>query len=714
MKKVFKYISVAVLSGTLGLFTSCGNDFLDLEPQSTLTPESYFSTDAQLRAYLMPLYDDIEHHSDFGGMGMYGGKDSGVTSNYYGSDDQMNTTLCTRFVEGLWQVNTSSTSYWDFSLIYEANYFLKYAEEKYAAGEISGTESLIEHCIGEAYWFRAYYYYVKWRDLGDFPIITEVLADDYEVLTENSKRSPRNEVARFIMEDLDKAAALMQDTPPDGAGNYLSKNVALLLKSRVALFEASWLTNFSGTAFVPGGTGWPGAEKDYNSGFSYVAGSIDAEIQYFLDQAIEAAEAVASTTALTSNTGVTPQEGNEDNPYFNMFSDEDLSGYDEVLLWRAYNPNLKLWSCSNMVSYMVSKTSGAIGMTRGVVMQYLDRKGLPWYASDDFTNDDDIFIARLGKNGVEGMDSSESLRDLRISMFLKNPGQVNIWYNRDIATKGMKDEAVAPMLSHTGSDRNTTGYLSRKGMNPDGIHSSGNGMSYIGCPIFRGSEAYLNYIEAYYMRYGSLGGNATTYWEALRTRAGIEAGTIQNTIDALDLSKEAKYDWAAYTAGQLLTDKTLFAIRKERRSEFTTEGYRQDDLRRWRAMDQMVTTPYHPQGFGLWNEGNWALYCEAGEGSYTGNITDKGMLIEYPATSSVISAKGDLTDLYPEDGNYIYPYRYNSTVNGFNGLIWKMAHYLAPLEVKDMTLTSTDNNLSTSPIYQNPYWPTEAGGTAQQ
>ncbi|MFI3322754.1 MAG: RagB/SusD family nutrient uptake outer membrane protein [Rikenellaceae bacterium] len=712
MKINFKYISVALISGMLGIFTSCGNDFLDREPVSSLTPEAYFSSDAQLRAYLTPLYENIENHRTFSNLGMYGGKDNGATENYYGSDDIINEVINSRFVNGLWQVNTQSTSFWNFEAIYEINYFLEYALPKYEAGEISGTESLVEHCIGEAYWLRAYFYYLKWRDIGDFPIIKTVLADDYEVLSTNSQRSPRNEVARFIIEDLDKAAELMQDTPPDGAGNFLSKNVAYLLKSRVALFEASWLENFKSTAFVPGGTGWPGADKDYNSGFQYEAGSIDAEIQYFLDEAISAADVVASNVALTLNTGVTPQEGNDNNPYFNMFGDVDMSSYEEVLFWRAFD-GVTSWKTGHSLNYFVSGTGSSSGFTRGLVMQYLDRKGLPWYASDDFTNDDDIFVARLGKNGKEGMDSSESLRDLRISLFLKNPGQVNIWINRDITTKGMNDEAPSPMVAHADPNRCITGYLTRKGLNPDGAHNAGNGVSYNGCVIFRASEAYLNYIEAYYMRYGSLGGNATTYWEALRTRAGIDAGTIQTTIDAIDISKEAKYDWAAYSGGQLLTDKTQFAIRKERRSELIAENMRGDDLRRWRAMDQMVTTPYHPQGFGLWNEGNWELYPETG-GDYSNNITDRTMLIEYPSSSAVISSQGDLTDIYPEDGNYIYPYRVKSTVNGFTGMIWKMAHYLVPLEIRDMTLTATDGDLSTSPIYQNPYWPTSAGGTAQQ
>ena len=39
----------------------------------------------------------------------------------------------------------------------------------------------------------------------------------------------------------------------DMATTRINKDAAMLVKSRVALFEATWLQNFKGTAFVPGG-----------------------------------------------------------------------------------------------------------------------------------------------------------------------------------------------------------------------------------------------------------------------------------------------------------------------------------------------------------------------------------------------------------------------------------------------------------------------------
>ncbi len=80
----------------------------------------------------------------------------------------------------------------------------------YKKGNITGAEENIKHYIGEVYFLRAYEYFNKVQSLGDFPIIKTTLPDKKEELIEASKRRPRNEVARFILEDLDKAISMMK------------------------------------------------------------------------------------------------------------------------------------------------------------------------------------------------------------------------------------------------------------------------------------------------------------------------------------------------------------------------------------------------------------------------------------------------------------------------------------------------------------------------
>ena len=45
---------------------------------------------------------------------------------------------------------------------------------------------------------------------------------------------------------------------------------------------------------------------------------------------------------------------------------------------------------------------------------------------------------------------------------------------------------------------------------------------------------------------------------------------------------------------------------------------------------------------------------------------------------------------------------------------WQKAHYLAPLGVNDLILTSEDGSIANSVSYQNPYWPTTASEAAAE
>src|SRR5690606_4621741 len=132
---------------------------------------------------------------------------------------------------------------------------------------------------------------------------------------------------------------LLNSNPPGGK-NRISKNAAYLLKSRVALFEGTWLKYHKGTALVPNGPGWPGAEKDYNSGYQFQSGSIDGEIDFFLTEAMASAKVVADAVNLEENTKLIRETPTDNNPYFDMFSSETLNNVNEVILWRGYSSDL--------------------------------------------------------------------------------------------------------------------------------------------------------------------------------------------------------------------------------------------------------------------------------------------------------------------------------------------------------------------------------------
>lgn len=654
MKFIKKHIFILI--GLLAGLTSCQQDFLDRPPLSDITPEKYLWEESQLAAYAIDLYGVFPTHDHWG----YGTFAIDAHTDNIAAFGYSN-----KYVPGEWKTPQSDGS-WDFTTIYKCNYFLNTVVPRWKEGAVRGNQENVDHYIGEMYFLRAYEYFSKVRTFGDFPIIKKVLPDNMEALTEASKRMPRTEVVRFIISDLDSAIALMSQNSPDGKKNRLSKPVAQLFKSRVALHEATWLKYFRETAFVPNGPGWPGAEKDYNKNYQFQAGSIDDEINWLLDEAIEASKIVADNFTLVENNGVLQQSATDEaNPYLDMFGAVDMSVYDEILFWRSYNNSLGV---SNNVPVCAASANEANGLTRGFVESFLMANGLPIYdPASGYKGDDYISDVREGRDG-------------RLWLFLKEPGQVNILFNTDLGTNKTPVELIPNVVATTSGTKYRTGYASRKGINYDGRQFD-NGESSIGSIVFRAAEAYLNYIEAYYERHGSLDAKAQEYWRKIRTRAGVDPD-FNKTIAATIMTEEAKGDWGAYSAGQLV-DPVLYNIRRERRSEFLGEGLRDFDLNRWRAKDQMIAAPYHIEGFKLW-----------------GPMQDWYDNLTYGTVSSNVSA--------PSLSEYLRPYEITGLETVYDGYKWAMAHYLEPIAIQHFLITSENNDVATSPIYQNPGWPTVA------
>ena len=673
-------MAMIVIAGT----TSC-EDFLDREPLSKISPETYYSTASQLEANLNDEYPNILPSFDQFSYGIFGEDRD--------TDNQIGVNANDRYTADRWKVPHNENDNWKFERIYRVNFFLSQTLPKFgddmsgAQNTISGDVAKIKHYIGEMYFLRAYEYFKKLQIFGDFPIIDKPLSDNMEELSEASKRSPRNEVARFILADLDMAYSYMDDI--DLATTRINKDAAMLMKSRVALFEATWLQNFAGTAFVPGGNDWPGAAL--YSGYQYPGGSIDNEVKYFLEQATVAAKIVADKYkgSLTTNTGTLQQDVSDvANPYFDMFAQEDLSGVSEVLLWRQFARGLS----THNINSAAGRGNYRIGLTRGFVQNFLMEDGTPVYIHGSYADGDSYYM------GDKTIAAVRENRDPRLSIFLKEPGQKNILFELDNneGTEAVMEESYPAITDGDGERGYATGYALRKGGSFNRKHYA-NGGGYTATVCFRAAEALLNYMEASYLLKGTLDGDAREYWVILRQRANISSD-IDKTIGATDMSKEAENDWGAYTAGAVLSDPTLYNIRRERRCEFMAEGLRYMDLRRWRSMDQLISTPSHLEGMHLWNTPmeDWYLDDE-GNSTFVADGSD----------GANVSSK-DLSE-------YIRPFERTGNQAAYNGCIWKMAHYLNPIMIKQFQLTANSGaDVSTSILYQNPYWPVVSDQVAEK
>lgn len=630
MKK-FKYIFGAFLLA--GSVASC--NFLDREPMDFGDENAYYKTVDDLELAVNDFYQILPKMEYLWG---------GPYEDDNTSDNQCGNWPNNMFYPGDKKTVQQANSEWKFVNLRGINFFINKTKEQMDAGAITGTKEFIDHYWGEGFFFRAYEHFRLLRNYGDAPILEVMLPDDEATLAQASKRRPRNEVARFIIEDLKRAEELMMENAP--AEGRLSKDAARLLRARVALYEATWEKYHANTAFVPGNPKWVGASMYPD--FQFKAGDAQKEIEYFLDQAIEAADLVASHRAL-------------DDDYIAMFNRlTPFSSNDEVILARYYQMGILSHSASNYLG----RTGGGTGFTRALVNTFLMKNGLPIYADGNNYGGDTYMLDEM-KDRDERLVNSVKIAGSDIETVQGPDGTLvndTIYYYR-------------PQLTLSGNEASPTGYELKKWVsNEPGQQEQGQGTS--ATPILRAAEAYLIYLEAYYERHGNLGGNCDRYWTELRRRAGVDTD-YNKTIAATDLSKEN--DLAVYSKG-IEVDKTLYNIRRERRCELLGEGMRLDDLKRWRALDNMKD--YQVEGMNLWDE----MYKMYDNGALNGVVSPSGV------------------------SNYIRPLQKTSTSVAYNGYNFPKPHYLEPIPISEFLLTVDGSGNST--LYQNPGWPTKSDGIA--
>lgn len=657
MKNMKKYL---VIFGALLALSSC-NDFLEREPISFKSEEAYFHSSEDFELSVNDLYKYLPMNNNIYG-GMYNEdckSDNQCSAGYYAiflSNGDYKT-----------QAQSNSNNIWNFNRLRAINYSLNKIEKAINDGE--GADALGKHYLGEAYFFRAYEYFRLLSNYGDLPILTQIMTDDEAQLTAASKRYPRNEVARFIIENLYTAIENLQETAP--ASGRLCKDAAYALLSRVALYEGTWEKYHAGTCFVPGNDKWPG--KTTWPDFKFKAGSAEAEVNYFLEEAIKAADIVASKRALDSN-------------YQAMFNNYEstFGNDDEVILARYYQKGVLSHSCSAFL-----KNGGGCGATRSLVNSFLMKNGMP------------IYVANCGYKGDEKDTYTEFQdRDERLTVSVRAAGSyINTHFDTEL-NRNVNDTIFynKPYIYNSGNEKSTTGYDINKWLvtdySIDGFKNrdmGGEQRTQYNCttavPLFRAAECYLNYIEAYYELHGQLGGNCAKYWQAIRQRAGVSTD-YQKTIDRTDLDREN--DIAVYSHGKQI-DKTLYNIRRERRCEFIAEGMRFADLKRWRSLDMMKE--YQPEGMRLWDTS---------------------------ATKELYSAKELSPDVVSQSGisNYIHPLQVAASSAAYNGYTFPKPHYLEPIPVSEFLLCIdnehgvTQTAIGKSMLYQNPGWPATADGPA--
>ena len=520
MKKII--IPFAVLTAALA-FTSC-QDFLTKSPEASLSPGSYFSTSQELDLWANKFYSDILPEP--GDLAELNADDNGSSSSLSAVQKGTRTPSSKSWSADTWKP------------LRNINYMLE--NNKCADAAVKARYD------GVCYFFRAWFYFEKVRQYGDIPWYDHVIgSSDTEDL--NKPRDARGYVMLMVIRDLDKAYELLPARWTTDPVYHVSKDAAMALKSRAALFEGTFRKYHAGTAFVP---------VDQQT-FTVDGQEITISSEYFLRQAADAAAHIVGTRNLYEGNTMGLDADPKKASYREYFILEDAESA-ETIFARRYNVDLKV---RHGVQFDFKNQHRSASFRQ--VCHYLQADGTP-------------IQERAGWETLSYYDLFQN-RDPRLAQTIQGPGYVMA--DVDETTHQHKAEQLS-------WERTFNGFRIIKFISD--TNHEGASTSTTDYPLLRYPEVLLNYAEAK----AELGELTVTDLAAtinvIRARVGMPGLTaVPATEDAL---------MASYYPHAKGTQKAaILEIRRERAVELFCEGFRQWDMLRWG--EGAMLTPLATGGF---------------------------------------------------------------------------------------------------------------------
>lgn len=429
-----------LLASVFALFMGCDKD-LDLSPPTVLSDGSFWKVPADFEKAANAFYGTLAGASAFRDQDsdLFMGNTTNAASN--GS-----------------ATVPSSDGFWNgtYATIRGTNRLLENYE---IAKDIQGETA---RYAAEARFFRARAHFQLMSAFGDVPLITKVLDLNSEEL--DMPRTPRAEVAKAIMEDLDWAAA---NLPKESAiiaaeKGRISQGAALSLKVRVALHEGTWA-------------------KYHNTG---------GDAAGYLAAAITTAEQVISSGEYELFTNFGTAES-----YRKLFIEEGEGSKESILARRyVFNEDFSIKHATTRVI-----RTNINNPTKQLADMYVCTDGLPIDKSPLF-------------QGYSTTTSEFQGRDPRMPQTIFIPGTV-----KDYLSVG---EIIFPLIGGGNNGPTKTGYLTYKMVSDKRESHEGN--SAIDHQEIRYAEVLISLAEALYERDGSISDsdlNRTV--NKLRDRVGI-------------------------------------------------------------------------------------------------------------------------------------------------------------------------------------------------
>lgn len=512
---------IYIITGLMAvlLLNACRKDFLDRKPLDQVGVSDYFKNPKDLETYVNQFYNTAsfpivpEYGLDFN-------SDNAVATNF-------NEILAgTRTLDGAPSIS--------FARVRSINYFF----DNYKRIEGNAALSDYKQYVGEAYFFRALIYFDLLRGWGDIQWFTSVPGTQSPELLQ--QRDRRNIVADNIIKDLDSAALYLQADKTDGASR-VNKWMALLIQSRVALYEGTWEKYHAGSPF----------------------GVANAQPEKYFTKAVE-----ATTAIMESGLYSLYSTGSPTTNYYNLFSKQrSYAGNIEVMFWKKFDNGLGKGETAfrREVNYR-QRTPNEHSQTKELADSYLCTDGKPITGNPLFKGFDNISLEMQN-------------RDPRFVQTFGMPGYLWIDKANGVTTNY---DALYSILNQGIEQYSPTGYVLRKGYDAREIYQI---PQYEETPaiVYRYGEVLLNFAEAKAESGTITQDDIDNSINKLRDRVGMP-GLILTAI-----ADDPKWDFP--TLSPIINE-----IRRERRIELAAEGFRFNDIMRWAAADELIVGK-RPLGF---------------------------------------------------------------------------------------------------------------------
>lgn len=554
MKKLAIILSTALACG----LTSClNNDFMDRTPLDKASEATAFKNNENFKTYMWKYYVNSAFMPRF---------DYNYQNIIYDeSDNSCNQGSINSFYKWGWDKGVVPTTGggWNFSTIRGLNMMLGHIE----TSEMTDTQKTHWRSVG--YFFKALEYFRLIADFGDVPWLEHYLSDaDKEELY--TPRTPRKEVAEKILEMLLYAQSNI-GTQDDGA-NTINLDCVNALISRFGLFEGTW-------------------QKYHNL-------SSPEEYNMYFEACMNASkELMKKYPTLMSS-------------YDAVFNSKDLAKQPGIILYQSYL-NTKPYG-HQFIRYTRARAL-MCNPTADLVKSYLCTDGRPigsstvYEGTPEGNNPMNVEFKHRDRRLYYTIVPPYKLNDqngkpLKGRVFVKNAKRTDNAedsYFIDLMEQICREDGSEKLLPiqqwegiavsempHIDNGRynqgqvfcnSLGGYYNWKYYNTSTDIAGGLGDTDV--PLFRMGEVLLNYAEAAWEMNKFDQDVANSTINQLRKRAHIADMNI-NEIDAsFDPARDPE------------VDPVLWEIRRERRVELMAEGFRFNDLRRWKKGEYLNKTP---------------------------------------------------------------------------------------------------------------------------